>query len=426
MKALKGRLANHQFGELFREELGWERASGEIAIEIDGRSLRFETVSQKRGFRVLVCATGRRTLFNRGLLQRAQKEVMKFVHEHILIFACRKPPKQVWLWAVKMPDGRRVRHREHPFFSALPPEKLLSRLLGLRFSLDEEEDATLLDAVERVRNALDVEPELDLFAKRPRYAERSDELAIAMKNGDVRAFHQFVVFHRPLARHGSKHLRRWFGMDEEDAEQIAILGLMQAARRFEPERGFQFSTYATHWIRQACQRFGPDAALFIRIPQHALWPCFHFRRHLVRVSIREGIDAAREELHRMCADDVSFYDTWRRFERATAIDSLSDRNVYRAARHLVDPGAMTLNVSVQTEQSALLRQAIEHMQTRDAMFLRMRHGIDCSAHTLEQIGVKVSLTRERVRQILKRAEGRLSKTLEGVVRQYSDEETART
>jgi hypothetical protein len=66
-----------------------------------------------------------------------------------------------------MPDGRKLRHREHPFFSGSPPTSLLSRLKVLRFSLDEEADVTLVDALQRVRTALDASPELNLFARRP-------------------------------------------------------------------------------------------------------------------------------------------------------------------------------------------------------------------------------------------------------------------
>ena len=67
---------------------------------------------------------------------------------------------------------------------------LLDRLNSLRFSLSEEFGVTFVDALHRVRAALDVTPDLNLFAKRPWYAERSDELAVAMANGEADAFHQ--------------------------------------------------------------------------------------------------------------------------------------------------------------------------------------------------------------------------------------------
>jgi len=96
-------------------------------------------------------------------------------------------------------DGRRLRPREHPFFSGSPPAALGARLNGLRFTLDEEENVTFIDALHRVREALDLSPELNLIAKRPWLAERSDELAVAMAQGDKEPFDAFILLHRPLA-----------------------------------------------------------------------------------------------------------------------------------------------------------------------------------------------------------------------------------
>src|SRR5437867_376196 len=112
------------------------------------------------------------------------------------------------------------------------------------------------------------------------YAERSDELAKAMQNGDKEAFHRFLVLHLPLARKISKRLCRCFGMRPDDAEQIAFLGLLRAARKYRPEFGYRFSTYAYQPIKNACWRHGPDFALMIHLPINVFWPCFRLRRSL--------------------------------------------------------------------------------------------------------------------------------------------------
>jgi hypothetical protein len=181
MDGLSKLLADHRFTELFCDELGWDRSSGTMTVNVDDHRLNFVAIAQKRGFQVLHCTGNRRLLLNHGLLRRAQAQIARTIHEHILIYSCSNPPKQVWQWAARTPDGRRLRHREHPFFSSSPPDSLQKRLTGLGFSLDEESDVTFVDALHRVRAALDVSPELNLFAKRPWYAERSDELAVAMK-----------------------------------------------------------------------------------------------------------------------------------------------------------------------------------------------------------------------------------------------------
>jgi hypothetical protein len=200
MNALVNCLQDHQFLTLFVDVLGWDHASGVLTLTLDGRELTFTTIAHKRGVQVLHCSTDRMVLLNRRLLRNFQNRVSRTVHEHILIFSCEQPRKQVWVWAIRLPDGRRFRHREHPFFSGAPTQGFLGRLAHLRFSLEEEESVTLLDAVDRVRRTLDTRAELDLFARRPRYAERSDALARAMRQGDKIAFHRFLLLHWPLAR----------------------------------------------------------------------------------------------------------------------------------------------------------------------------------------------------------------------------------
>ncbi len=410
MDGLSRHLADHRFAELFRDELGWDRTSGKIAIKVDERQLAFEGVAQKRGFQVLQCIADRRVLFNRGLLRRAQRQIARAVHEHILIYWCNKPPKQVWQWAVRMPDGRHLRHREHAFFSASPPESLLDRLRGLSFSLHEEADVTFVDALHRVRAALDFSPDLNLFARRPRYAERSDELAVAMARGDKDAFHAFIILHRPLARHISKGLQRAYGMDADDAEQIGVIGLINAARRFDPERGTQFSTYATHWIRQACRRYGPDAALSIRLPAHVRESFFPLDRRLDKLASQYGPGHANDELARLSMADARFFHQWLAFERALNVRSLSDRAQpeYREARTLrADVEDEPLQRELTRERRDRIRAAIACLNQRDRRFLRLRYGMEGQPRTLEEIGHVEGVTRERVRQILIRAEERL-------------------
>lgn len=128
MSRVPHNLADHQFAELFREELGWDRAAGTISVDVDGRRLQFDAIAQKRGFQVLRCTAHRQVLFNRGLLRRAQRQLVRVAHEHIAIYCCESPAKQVWQWVVRTDDGRRLRHREHPFFSSLPPRPFLDRL----------------------------------------------------------------------------------------------------------------------------------------------------------------------------------------------------------------------------------------------------------------------------------------------------------
>ena len=142
MSELETLLSQHYFQGLFIEHLGWDHVSGSLTVTTDGQSFGFEAIAEKRGFQVLHCVTDRLTIIDRGLLRRIQKRVAALAHEHILIYSSNappRPPRQVWQWAIRCDDGRKLRHREHPFFSESPPRPLLDRLAGLEFRFEEEE-----------------------------------------------------------------------------------------------------------------------------------------------------------------------------------------------------------------------------------------------------------------------------------------------
>jgi hypothetical protein len=128
-------LRDHRFKPLFTDLLGWEHAVATFNVAVAGRDFVFKSVAHKRGLQVLHASTDNLALINRGLLRKVQRIVSARCHEHILIFSCDGPRKQVWQWAIRMPDGRKLRHREHPFFSASPPAPFLNRISGLRFAV---------------------------------------------------------------------------------------------------------------------------------------------------------------------------------------------------------------------------------------------------------------------------------------------------
>ncbi len=411
MDPIVAHLGAHEFRTLFVERLGWDRAQGLTAATADGVEFWFDTIAHKRGFQVFHCRADRYTMLNRSRLRTLQRQLLRVAHEHIVIFSCEEPRKQVWEWAVHLPGGRRVRHREHPFFSSSPPEDLVARLGILRFTLAEEEKVTLLDALDRVRKALDLDATLDLFAKKPWYAERSDRLALAMANGGDAAFHRFVEFHLPLAQWGAKKWGRYFSYHEdEDAEQIAAIGLMQAARRFDRDRGVQFATYASYWIRQACQRFGPEVGRLIRVPGCAARRCRDLRRRLSQLDADH--DAAIELLRDSARSHPRAWRALRRYNLATNVTSLSDRAApaFRAALQLPGDGD-AFAVAADIDTARVVRKAVDALDPKDALLIRLRYGIDCEPQTLEQIGVAFALTRERIRQLQAEIERRLQADL---------------
>lgn len=411
-------LAEHRFQELFLEELGWDRAAGRIELSVDGRVWDLQKVAQKRGIQVLHGQTDRPTLRNRARLRRLQQKLAGLIHEHVVIYSCDGPRRQVWQWAVRRDDGRRLRHREHPFFSHSPPSRLLHRLNGLRFTLDEEEEVTLIDALRRVRRVLDHDAEFDFFAKHPWYAEQSDRLAQAMEEGGEGALHAFVLFHRPLVNWVAQRFVFFFDGDIEDAAQSGFLGLLHAARRYDRSRGAEFSTYAVHCIEGLCKRDGALWFQSIRVPIHLLWPCLNLQRELERVYAVGGQVAINEYLIELAARDPALAREWPHFHQTRSLKSLSQPSEpeYREARQL-PARANPLALGVEhAERREIVRDAVATLKARDAAFVRLKYGFDGEEQTLEQIGQQYGVTRERVRQRLVKILPRLQRLLAPVLK----------
>ena len=130
MGGVAAALAEHAFEHLFIECLGWDRLRTSTIVSHRDATMNLTTVAQKRGFTVFHCPAHRTILANRRLLRDVQRQLRRSYHEHILIYSCETPRKQVWQWATTMPDGRRILHREHPFFSSDPPKHWLNGLRG--------------------------------------------------------------------------------------------------------------------------------------------------------------------------------------------------------------------------------------------------------------------------------------------------------
>ena len=399
----------HRFKEMFIDELGWENFSSTQELEIQDQSIRLESVAEKRGLRVFCCKLHRTSLANRGLLRCIQRQVIRLHHEHIIVYHSDEPQKQVWQWAIHQGDGRKVRHREHPFLSYQPPRPLLERIANLRFTLDDEENATIVDALERTRRALDVIPEQEMFARFPMYAKQSDELAVAMRAGEPGAFDRFCEFHLRLAKRASRMLGHWFGMDEDDAFQIACIGLVQAAKRYDPVRGFQFSTIASYWLRNCCQRYGLGSAYLVRFPVHVFWPLYKMQFTERRLLASFGLPVAREKFYRSCKNNNVSVRDWITYQRVKELKTFSvlEREDWNSLISIKEMSESPVNELILNELRHAVRAGILRLNHREQIILQYRYGIGCQEHTLEDVATVFGLTRERIRQIQARAEEKL-------------------
>ena len=150
-------LGNFDLQPLFIEELGWDHGGSDTEVAIADRSFALKAVAHKRGMVAYQYVADSDAVFpGHPTRQKIEKAVAKTVREHVIVYATRDRAAQYWQW-VKREPGRPDRSRLHIYRQGQPGEALIQKLEHLVFTLDEEDDLTIVDVSGRVRAAFDVE-----------------------------------------------------------------------------------------------------------------------------------------------------------------------------------------------------------------------------------------------------------------------------
>lgn len=235
-------------------------------------------------------------------------------------------------------------------------------------------------------------------------SEEEVELTRAIQRGDEKARLRLIESNMRLVINIAKTYRSR-SIQFEDLIQEGAIGLMQAAERFDPSKGFRFSTYATHWIRQSIGRAIDNKSKAIRVPAHVSQSLRRVERERERLALELGQDPSLEQIAAALGVSARKLSTlYQSCQELLSLDMSIGDNQGTTLGGLIrdtkndDPEVKVLENEISAELSAILHE----LNDREQRVMRLRFRLDDAAldpAMQDEIARNMHLSRERVRQI---------------------------